>query len=270
MATYNSWLTQNLASRLNDSTAVNVVNMSPYTFNEMDFHSAADFTAKKIAEKYNKIFLSFSGGADSDYVFHCLVRNNIDFTPIIVQTSGNKTELEYAYHSCRKYKKEPVILRLEDHKLLKLFQQKVITKLKGKGLCAIPGIIACEYAKDNNGILIMGEHMIDNDGNRLFPGMNEWDFYNEVFVGEDYTVPFFNYTIELFYAMVKRIESLPICEWKHQLYGIGFRPIIEYQFDYKFQTIYRSLMTKIDQTISEKFNLDSKEDLLSSLDKYKK
>ena len=256
---------------MTDKESVNEVILNPYQFKEMDFHSAADFTALKIAEKYNNIFLSFSGGADSDYVFQCLIRNNIEFTPILVQTSGNRTELEYAFHSCRKYNKEPVVLKLEDHELLKLFQQKVIIQLKGRGLCAIPGMIACQYAKDHNGILIMGEHMIDyDDSNHIFTGINEWDFYNEVFVGEEYTVPFFNYTVELFYSMVKRIEPMPISEWKNKLYNISFRPIIDYQFDYKFQTIYRNLMSKMDNNISPKFKLDSKEELLSKLDKYKR
>jgi hypothetical protein len=230
MAIENNWIQHNLMKRFTDHHLSFEVKINPNPYKEMSFHDAADCTAQKIYQKYPKLFLSFSGGADSDYVFHCFQRNNIPFTPILVKTSGNTVELEYAFHTCRKFNITPVVLELSDADLLAFFHKEILNKLNSVGLCAIPGIIACKYAKEHGGVLVIGEHMIDYEGENIFPAMNEWDFYNEIFVGDEYNVPFFNYTTELAVAMISRIEPMPISEWKWQLYNIDYRPVIDYVF----------------------------------------
>ena len=269
MATHNNWMTHNLKERFNDKNTPFNVNLNPYQFLPMDFNEASDYTAKLIHQKYSKLFLSFSGGLDSDYVFHVLKRNNIPFDPIIVKTSGNSIEMKYALHTCKEFNVTPIILNLNDNDYLEFLNLQVIQKISGRGLCAIPGIFACEYAKANSGICIIGEHMIDNDDQSIFPGMNEWDFYNEVFVGEDHNVPFFNYTVELTNAMIESINNDSIDEWKHKLYNLTYRPIIDYQFDAKFQITKYSLFKKQKHRPINHFNPGSKDVLLSFLSSFK-
>ena len=269
MATYNNWMTHNLRERFNNKNEPFVVNLHPYQFASMNFSEASDYTANLIHQKYSKIFLSFSGGLDSDYVFHVFKRNNIPFEPIIVKTSGNALEMKYALHTCKKFNVTPIILTLDDLEYLSFLDSQVIEKISGHGLCAIPGIFACEYAKANSGICVIGEHMIDNDDESIFPGMNEWDFYNETFVGEEYNVPFFNYTVELTNAMIESIDSNTIDEWKHKLYNLTYRPIIDYHFDVKFQMIKYGLFKKQKQKPINHFNPGSKESLLTLFNNFK-
>ena len=191
MAVLNNWITHNLNERLNDFSLNLEVSLNPYQFNKLSFHNAADYTAKLIAKKYNNLFLSLSGGADSDYVFHCLIRNNISFTPIIVETSGNAYEMKYALHACKKFNVTPIIITLTDNDFLTIFKNDIIDKLNGVGIYTVPGIVAGRYATAHNGTLIKGDHLIENDdSNHIFTGINEWDFYNEVIFGNESNILF--------------------------------------------------------------------------------
>ena len=245
MTVENNWVQSNLQERFTNPSLDFAVTLNPNPITIMPFHAASDYTARRIYERFPRLFLSFSGGADSEYVFHCIYRNKIPFTPIIVKTSGNASELAYAFHCCKKYNIEPVVIELSDVDYIEIYKKQVIEQLSGCGLCAVPGIVACRYARDHGGVIIIGEHMIDNDDTSIWPGMNEWDFYNEVFVGEEYTIPFFYYTTDLAYAMIERIENMPIHEWKWQLYEyLAFRPVISYHFDETFTRIQKSIFMR--------------------------
>jgi len=265
MTVLNNWITHNLHQRFTNPKLDLKINFTPYEFTPMSFHEAADYTAIKIAEKCNKIFLSFSGGADSDYVFHCFQRNNIEFTPIIVKTNFNKIELAYAFHTCRKFKIDPVILELNDKDYLIIYKNEIVDSICSGGIAAIPGIIACRYAKEHNGTLVIGEHMIDNDDTSIWPGVNDWDYYNEIFVGEDNNIPFFNYTVEMAWAMINSIEQLPIAEWKWQTYEIDFRPKIDYNFSNLFEDLRRNISKTRKHNPKTNTNFGSKEDFVNML-----
>jgi hypothetical protein len=242
MATENDWIDSNIVERLLISGLPFDVRLRPYPFREMSFQDAADYTAKRIYEKNKNIYVSLSGGADSEFVVRVFHRNNIPFTPIIVKTSGNFKELIWAYRVCDKLNLKPVILELNDGEYLKIFYEDVIKKIHGYGIFAVPSIYACRYAKENDGVLIIGEHMIegekkdDKDVLRIRPEMNEWDCYNEATVGYEYNIPFYLYTIEICYAMLNAIEDdrEPMDMWKCKLYNIDYRPKIEYGFTKEF------------------------------------
>ena len=243
MATENDWIDTNIYERVLVPNLSFHVRLRPYPFREMFFQDAADYTAKRIYEKHKKIYVALSGGADSDFVVRCFHRNKIPFEVIIVKTSGNFKELIYAYKVCDELNITPIIINLKDSEYLRIYFEDVVKKIHGFGIYAIPGIVACRYAKDNDGVLIIGEHMIegekpDSDGKvRIQPAMNEWDCYNEIFVGEDYNIPFFLYTLELTYAMLYAIydDREPIDIWKCNLYGVQLRPIMEYEFSKEFK-----------------------------------
>ena len=96
MTTYNNWIESNMRFRLAVPSADYELYVRPYPFKEMSFQDAADHTAKLIYENHKKIYVSFSGGADSDFVVRCFHRNKIPFKVILVKTSGNEEELSYA------------------------------------------------------------------------------------------------------------------------------------------------------------------------------
>jgi len=245
----------------------------PYPFRQMPFHKAADYTARLIAEAHENIYIAFSGGADSDFVVRCFHRCGIPFTPIIVRTSGNTKELSYAFATCDELNLKPVIIELNDELYLEIYFEKIVKRIHGYGIYAVPSIVACEYAKDNDGVLIIGEHMLDTDkhhGN-MSPGVNEWDFYNECFVGEDYSIPFFLYTIELTYAMLFAMNhTVSIDNFKSKLYNVKHRPIMEYEFSEKFMTIHQQASMRRKKSANPNFPLGTREQLIMFLDLWKK
>jgi hypothetical protein len=276
MATRHNWVTSNIVERLKDPTLDLKVNINPYQFVEMTFHEAADYTANLIKNRYDKIFLAFSGGADSDFVFHCFQRCGVPFTPVIVKSNGNKKELEYAYKTCDKFGVTPHIIDMDDELFLKIHLEYVIKKIHGYGVWSIPSVVACMYAKQEGGVLVIGEHLIEGekpDENgivRLRPAANEWDFYNECFIGEAFNIPFFTYTLELSYAMIKQIGEDTIDEFKHRVYGIEHRPIIGYEeFEYEFYTKLNWQNRARERTANPHVSLGEKEEFLKYLDKWK-
>lgn len=273
MATHNNWLTSNIDERLQLKTVDLHVRLIPYPFRQMPFHKAADFTARLIAENHEKIFVALSGGADSDFVTRCFHRCGIEFTPIIVKTSGNAKELSYAFATCEELNIKPVVIDLPDDKYLEFYFENVVKRIHGYGIYAVPSIIACEHARNNGGVLIIGEHMLDTDkhNGNIVPGVNEWDFYNECFIGEDYSIPFFLYTIELTYAMLIAIEAgIAIDKFKAKLYNVKHRPIMEYEFSEKFMAIHQQASMRRKKAANPSFPLETREKLIMFLDLWKK
>jgi len=278
MATENDWVDTNIYERLLVKGMAYYVRLRPYPFREMSFQDAADYTAKKIYEKNKKIYVALSGGADSIFVTRCFHRNNIPFEVIIVKTSGNSKELQYAFSLCKKLNIEPIVLNLDNSEYLSIYYEEVIKKILGYGIYSVPSIHACRYARDNDGVLIIGEHMIegekpDEDGEiRLRPMMNEWDSYNECFVGEQYTIPFFMYTLEIAYAMIDAIydDKEPVDMWKCKLYGIDYRPILGYEFDKEFRELARKIsMSSGVKSAKSGHSFGKRADLIEFLDLWK-
>jgi hypothetical protein len=273
MTTHNNWIESNIRFRLCVPSADYELYIRPYPFKEMSFHDAADYTAKLIYENNKNIYVSYSGGADSDFVVRCFHRNKIPFNVIIVRTSGNNEELSYAFKTCEELNIKPIILELSDRKYLEMYFEFVMKIIHGYGIYAVPGIFACQYAKKNDGILITGEHLMegekaDKSGSfTIRPASNEWDFYNEAFVGEEYNIPFFMYTIELIHAMTKAMHNRdPISKFKSDLYGIEHRPIMTYKFSQEFEIVAERINMSRMKTADPNFELGTKEEFLKLLE----
>ena len=266
MSTHLDWFRSNIRERLIDPNAGLKLDLNPYPFREMSFHDAADYTANLIDETHDKIFVSFSGGADSEYVMRTFHRNYIEITPILIETSGNKKELSYAYQCCDDLGYDPVVLHIDDASYLRWYN-RITKEVNGIGIYCIPSIVACEYAKNNNGVLIIGEHVLDTDklSNEIKPGVNEWDFYNELFVGEEHNIPFFNYTVELCYAMVKAMRDVPLHVFKAALYGTKLRPIMDYEFSQEFTAVRNVINRTRKNHPNYTVDLGTKEEFLDAL-----
>jgi hypothetical protein len=266
MSTHQNWFRSNIRERLTDFSVDLKLDLNPYPFIEMSFHEAADYTVKLIAKAHDNIYISLSGGADSEYTLRSFVRNNIPVTPIIVETNGNPIELREAYRICEELNTIPIVLKIADDDYLRWYL-RIVKEINGYGIYCIPSILACEYARDNDGVVVIGEHLIDTDKlkNKITPGANEWDFYNECFVGEKYTIPFFNYTTQLAYAMIKRIEDVTLDQFKSELYGTKRRSIVEYKFCNKFNHV-KSIINSLRKNYpNAHVDLGSKEEFLNVL-----
>jgi hypothetical protein len=273
MTTHNNWIESNIQSRLTIPSTDYQLLVRPYPFKEMAFQEAADHTAKLIYEKHKNIHVALSGGADSDFVLRCFHRNDIPVKPIIVKTSGNSEEMAYAFKSCDELNIVPIVLVLSDEQYLKMYFDYVMKKIHGYGIFAIPSVYACEYAKTNDGVLVIGEHLLegekpdDNGVLTIRPASNEWDFYNECFVGDEYNIPFFMYTIELIHAMTKAIHKHdPIAKFKCDLYGVEQRPIMSYQFSKDFMYAASKINMSRMKTAKPSFSLGTREEFLQFLE----
>lgn len=207
------------------------VKFNPYKFKPMSFDSAADYTAKLIAEKYDNIYIGLSGGLDSEYVAKVFLRNKIAFTPIIWKDPYCR-EVDYALYFCEKN-------NLKYHLIEKDFLDKVVfTSLKkaakkynSTDVVGALNIILIKTVENNNG------HFITSTGMPIISGENypapidnsktefvKCEFYIEI-DNANHPGSFFCYTPELLYAYTKNIDAdLSVQEAKCKLYDMPFRP----------------------------------------------
>ena len=89
-------------------------------------------TAKEIyAGKTGKLYLFFSGGTDSQYVFNVFEYLKFDFTPVIVRYTGKYYHLDYNHHDtvhafeyCKSKNIEPLVINLDFDKFVELLSQQ--------------------------------------------------------------------------------------------------------------------------------------------------
>jgi hypothetical protein len=263
MATENNWLQNNLSERLLDNTINFALQLDTKPYKIMSFDDAANYTADLIASKSSKIFIGFSGGMDSEFVFRRMVARGHNVIPVIVNTPINKYESAYAFRICQQYGIKPVIIDKTPKELIMIFVEDIFKKLSGWGHDSVPGLLVGRYAEDHGGIMLMGEHIIDDNAGKMYVGANEWDFYNDVLVHPDNTHYFFTYTPELCCAMVKEMENESVQDFKSRIYNIPWRP----KFSYDYGSGYDLAFTRIRQhrlhTPFYNYSFGTKEQFLS-------
>lgn len=218
------WIGHNLKERLIDKNLDFKAWLIPTKFKIMEFHSAADFTVKKIADINENIFVSYSGGVDSEYALLSFYRNKIPITPILIQTTGNKSELSYAYYMCKKLNIQPIVINIS-HEEYKLLYKYCLNKLHAYGLWTLPNILASRVAKNKNGILVTGNEMVDYNFDNVWNVMcAEYDFYHEVLLPENQHADFFTHTPEIAYSLIYQYDGSPVDQLKHRVYQTDYRP----------------------------------------------
>lgn len=230
------WITTNIEERAKNRTEKFITSFNPTKFQIMEFNEAAEKTVLDICEKYKqyKYYLSLSGGADSEFILLLFRKLGIDVTPIIVKTPYNVSERQYAFHICKKLSIEPKVIEADLNLLINIYRRDLVVRFNGMGFPAIPCIIAANYAIKNGGIIITGDHLInDSDGKEIVEDLesNIYDHYTTALY-PDRAVSFFIHNPEICYAIIKTLKvGENIAEWKHKLYGTAFRPKIRYNFD---------------------------------------
>ena len=231
---HNSWLEISLTK--GDSN--NFVNEFAPTFNltapvsVMTFQTAADYTAKLIASRYADLYLALSGGLDSEFVAEVLLRNSIDFTPVILLAPWNQSEVWYAYKFCQDKKLTPKILDYtgseQYHAVVKRMVGHSVSLQLPVWITTLPLIVAEEIG---NGHLINGSGEIFYDSASYQEPMGDlfnfvcFNHWLEIAHGTKHPGAFFSYTPEIFRAGIADIDTTQNSQVaKSQLYNIPFRP----------------------------------------------
>lgn len=202
----NQWIRTNIFDRIGNKDADLNIAFKPYheSFSE-DFKKACLGIAKQIKEEYNKVFLALSGGLDSSYVFKILVEEGVPFTPVIVVIKGNRTnaiEVRHAFELCMNTHIKPEIIKITEKDLMKIYFDDIWKPTGTYGVFAVPILLCAKYAKENNGILLFGEHILNDRGAEIGLIVNDYDFVVETVVGTDILLPFFIYSEDVVYNMI--------------------------------------------------------------------
>ena len=207
----------------------------------LDFNSAADYTAKLIADKYTNLHLCLSGGLDSEFVAVVLLRNRIPFVPVILPTCNNH-ESWYAFKFCDEHKLTPVVfdfassIRTADTKfvmedlLIQIIENATTLKIYNDE-SLIPNIIVKLLADPTANVLTgYGEPLpvpISDGFSEPMSDMFELadhEFYLNLEYGDRHPGGFFTYTPEIFKAMITDIDINKNSQIaKSTLYGLQSR-----------------------------------------------
>lgn len=196
---------------------------------EMDFQSAADYTAGVIAERFDNLFLGLSGGLDSEFIAEVLYRNQIPFTPIVGINLQNRDHY-FALDWCRKHRITPLIFDFRD--VQDLFFEEGIkfsrkTHLFGEGINLT--LYLNRLARSSDGHLITGEPTLPQVTDDYYsPCTETFDMYFYA-LGMEWLGhspgAFFSYTPEILLAQARELDcNLHESAAKADLYQIPYRP----------------------------------------------
>lgn len=197
---------------------------------ELDFQSACDLTAQTLYQEWGSrpLYLSLSGGLDSEVIADTFVRNHIPFVPVILQVGNlNAVESWYAEYWCHRHNITPLI------KTVTITEYENIVK---KYLLVIKnthqtGIIANLYLADEinalGGYYVNGVGDINQEQDQFH--CNVVDFALDVFRFGQHPTGFFMYTAELVLAYIKMFDITVNEQYnKLKFYNVSPRPKIEW------------------------------------------
>lgn len=229
--TKDDWLTTNLLDRKGTNTPFKLT-IKPTKFDKISYQDAVIKAAREIGSLSDKIFISLSGGMDSEAVVRYFHAAGVKVHPIIVSFTGNELERQYAFRVCRELNIKPIVLEMTNLDIIKYYAL-IDRYVDMVALHSISTIRAAVYAKLNDGIMITGEHMICDDDHINIVECFEWDFYHSMISSSD--IGFFLYSPELVYSMITELrrmgDTAGVQEGKSRLYNVIWRPKINHKYD---------------------------------------
>jgi len=224
-----NWLTTNLKERFANKDLDFDVYFKPYAFKKMSLWDASTYTINLIAEKYKNLFVSLSGGYDSEFVLRVCIDNKVPVTPIIVITNFNEVETSLALNFCKVNNIEPIVVKPTDREIIKLWYEYVYA-IQGRGRHSSPILKSLQIAEQHDGWLLTGdcpptsdEHIdeLDRPMHNSFH-LAEWDFYASELFGHPGGL--LGYSVECMYAFLNELDTkLSTQKAKSKLYGLNFR-----------------------------------------------
>lgn len=230
------WITHNLNNNLNLPFNVNF-NFTEFTVT--DFKTESENVCYDLYERYgNNLYLSFSGGSDSEYILKTFNRLKLPITPVIMSCPYNQTDIQAGLNYCKSNNINYEVISFGDE-FLELCKQKT----HEKGLFSLIGaapLFVYDAVKDVNGKVVsgQGEPMpITNHKQETFFNSKiefyDFEFYMDTYT-DDQPAPFFCYNQAIFYTYMKEIDrTMNLDDAKCKLYEIPKR-----KKTYWDQTIY--------------------------------
>ncbi|MGZ4850083.1 MAG: hypothetical protein ACXV2C_01730 [Candidatus Bathyarchaeia archaeon] len=217
-----NWIQSNIENIVNGWDDEFKVHFEPYSFKDMSFQEAAEYTASLINHQYKgNLCVALSGGADSEYVARLLHAMKIPFVPIIIFAPGNRDETYIAEALCVELGLAYYSKYVEEDDIINYYVKNIFEELRNDGLHHTFQMMAADQAREWGKTLILGEtHVFDPNPSRSIVRAFKFipDFrYHDV-------IPFFYYTLQLAYAEMKEIrpdETTP--EFKARVRGTKFR-----------------------------------------------
>ena len=247
----NDWLTTNVLDFKKDKNIKEVrCEFVPGNFEDSSFMDAATKVANTIKNKYEHIYVAYSGGSDTTFIVNTLHSVGANFTPIAVEAKHTTEELQQAYANCERLGLDLVVLDFmgeeKDKALRRLFNHYIIDNSLPSVRTAVSTfffLIIHDYIKQihSDAILIDG-HQPFSVGNIL---TNSWDLFTSFWEKESASwISFLMYNQHILYEMASHMNKLncpPYWDKLTPYYGIDRfgLPIVENVND--TETAYRDL-----------------------------
>lgn len=190
------------------------------SYDKLDFNTASNDVVSEISKNHKNLYLSLSGGLDSEYLLRLFHRNRINIIPVIVVHESNSEELSYAFRVCDELNITPIKLFPNDIDISTMYSEKIVKIINGCAIYSVFAMMAAEYVLSKRGVLITGNHLIGDQGDPTHElSSNEWDFYTEMLYPELINIDPLCYDPTIVYSMIKSIDD----DWgvhKAKLYNV--------------------------------------------------
>jgi hypothetical protein len=205
------------------------IRIRPYGFTRASLWDASVAQATELVNTHGELLLAYSGGMDSEFVLKVFHESKIPITPVIVHSPLNPIEIQYAIKFCRDRNIKYELLEITFEEYMRYVVDIVYKKIRGTAPFGIQGMLIADR---------FGKQVVTGYGDPFVVGgplleplervleISEFDYYwhDPKFK----PIPFFSYTQEVFYALIKDIDyNLSAQEAKSKIYGIPFRPKIK-------------------------------------------
>ena len=263
MIWHNNWVWHNLDERSTNKNVDFKFGLTPYSFKITSFKEACYSTAKTIYDKHKKVYVALSGGMDSLYVTKVFHEMKIPFVPVIISSEANTEETKYAFDYCIDQNIPHHVITTTGKHLLEYYYKEIYPKTYSIGINGSASVIAAQYAKENGGIILCGEYLMDVEHDNIT--CSDYDFYRDIMVGEN--INFFYYTPQIAYAMAKESE-VPFEHTKYKLYQFETnREKIKYQYSRPISNVVKNFNVFLSNQKCE-YTLMSRPDFLTMMEQY--
>ena len=217
----NGWFNTTLKNRLKGYCDFDFT-ITPYQFTYKPFLESCKEQALLLSEKYDKLYVAYSGGLDSELVLKVFHEQNLPITPILVETPYNQEESTWAKNFCDDRNIQLEILSYTGEQFVDELKKRTLDIGLPILLGGLPNIVA-DYVKENGG------HLLTGYGDPFSPDryrpleFSEWDYYLDAY--DDYhPAAFFNYSLEVLYSMIIDMDyTVDLQTAKSKLYGLNLR-----------------------------------------------
>lgn len=225
-----AWLEHNLKERtLNNKVPFQVTfNFKP--FSPKPFKDEVRDICLQLHQMYGeKLFLAFSGGADSEFILKTFIEMGLPIAPVIVSCPYNQHDIAPAFAYCEANNVRLTVLEY-GAEYINIAKEKIYNR----GLISPIGLtplLVYDHVRNTGGKVVSGQgeplpitlRNKDTQIGRTLQ-MFEFEFYMDHYASDPQPAPFYCYNQGIFYSYLTEIDTtLELEEAKCKLYGIPSR-----------------------------------------------